>query len=207
MSQAAWPTEAEVGAAVASQGLTAPADLDVHIGAAITSFQDMTGFNPFLEGASDDRRYDPPEYSDTLDLRGGFTSVTEVRVGLSYSDTTGTVLVETRDFDLLPLNARERNKPFTSIRFQSSLGCLPNSIKVTGLPGFDDEIPDDAWLAVRDAAMGLALLEILSGASTASEVQQGPVRIKFDNEEGRSKIDRWLAGLKTVAARYKRIIV
>lgn len=200
--QSAWPTEAQVASALESQGLTAPDDISIHIGAAIAAWESLTGWPDFLcDDESDPVTYtfDPPQYGTILEPNFGFVVADEVRTG-------ATALTAGRDYRLLPLNAALDNRPYTGIEI-FAMPTTRGSVQADLVRGYWTEIDDDVWLAVRDYAMRLAILEMLEGESTASEVRQGPVTLKFDNDEGRSKLDRWDKQFRSLARRYQRIVL
>lgn len=199
-------------AAFTSQGLTAPTGMDSHVIAAVDAWDALTGWTPYFQVNSSFSHttdpatfvYDLPEFSGKiLDLERPFTSVSTVKTNVSptYAGDTQTLAT---DYRLLPLNYAVSGKPITKIQFVNVPYGGLGSIEVTGVYGIA-EIPDDVWLAVRDYAMKSAILEIIQGISTASELTQGPIKLKFDNEEGRSKIDRWTSQFVSVARRHMRI--
>jgi hypothetical protein len=206
--KAAWPSEAEVGAAMVAAGLvdTAPADLQDYIDAALEEFEDRTGFRPFLQGSSAAWRFDPPEFGQRLELRAGYTEITEVRTGLSATNATGTVLTVEEDYILLPYDARARNRPFTAIQFLASTGTGDKSIKVTGKKGFHNEIAEDAWLAVLGRAAVLAVEDLTSSGGEASRIKQGQVEIQY-GEDGGSILSKWNDRFDCTVGRYQRVVV
>lgn len=204
-----WPTSAEMQSFFESQGLTFSdtALLDTAVSAAVQRWEMRTGFKPFRSTTSATYKFDPPQYGGgVLDLKGGFVSVTAVRTGIAYQDT-GDLLTEGRDYQLRPLNAAEEGVPYSEIYFLASPGAGPASISVTGERGYSDGVPEDAWLAVRGDAFAQIVFDILEGYSVAQEETQGPVKVKYDNDQGRSKIDRMQKAAKDAAARYKRVYV
>lgn len=212
MPETSWPTESQVQASFTSQGLTAPSGLETHIKAAVNEWESLTGWRPYFQvdenfdATSDSATwyYDSPEYSGlVLDLNRPFQSISAVKTGVT-STYAGDEQTENTDFRFLPMNYAALNLPITQIEFFSAPPGTIRSISVAGVAGIA-EIPDDVWLAVRDMAMRSAILEIIQGISTASELTQGPIKLKFDNEEGRSKMDRWESQFQSVARRHMRI--
>lgn len=199
-------------AAFTSQGLTAPSGMESHVIASVNAWDMLTGWDPYFQvnetfdSTSDSATfvYDLPEFSGKiLDLERPFTSIATVKTNISPTFSGDTLTIAT-DYRLLPLNYAVSGKPITKIQFVNVPYGGLSSISVTGVYGIA-EIPDDVWLAVRDMAMRSAILEIIQGISTASELTQGPIKLKFDNEEGRSKMDRWESQFKSVARRHMRI--
>lgn len=211
----AWPTVAELQAAYESQGLIAPDGMQVHINAAIDRWESLSGWKPYFPvdagtHANDDTpatfSYDPPEHGyTTLWLLQPWKTITTVVTGYSttYAGTTQTL---NTDYRVLPLNASATGKPIIAIEFATYPSGGWGSIRITGIPGVS-EIPEDVWLAVRDEAMRTSIIEVMQGESTASELRQGPFQIKFDTDEGRSKLDRWNQQFLNVARRHMRITV
>lgn len=207
----AWPNTTDLAAMYTSQGLTAPDSsvLTDTLNAAVQWWEEKTGYKPWLadtEALTDETvTFDPPEnYDFTLDLQGGFYSVASVKFGVAYN-VSGTTLVANRDYQLLPLEANAKRRPFTRVRFLTNPGRKPASIQVIGRRGYWNEIEEDVWLAVRNWAFAQSVTEIVEGYSFADELTQGPVKIKYGNAEGQSKIDRYKNEAAKTAARYMRI--
>lgn len=206
MSQAAYPTVAQVDAFLASQGFTtATPGTSYHLADAIARWESLTGYKPFLGDTSSASWYFDSPGSFMLDLKGGFWAVTSVAVGINYSDDTGTALVLNQDYELLPLNAANEGRGWDQIRLLHSIPVGTRAIKIVGKRGYAEEIPDDAFNAILMGAASSTLLEAMQGSAPMSEIDQGPVRYRFDNEAGRSKYDRWKGEFNKVAARYRRI--
>lgn len=213
MTQTAWPTVAQVTEAFESQGLTAPDSLAVHIDAAVNRWQSLTGWNPYfpVSGAEKDDTprtyfYDPPQFNNkTLWFTQPWESITTLKTGITPTYAGDTLVADT-DYRLLPANRTFTSLPIIGVEFAKYPNGGWSSISITGVPGVA-AIPDDVWLAVRDEAMRLAIIETMQGESTASEVRQGPITLKFDNDEGRSKLDRWSKQFSNVVNRHKRIAI
>lgn len=195
-----------------SQGLTAPSGMLSHVKAAVETWEHRTGWRPYFQvdsnfdatSQSATWYYDSPAYSGlVLELLRPFQSISAVKTGVTVT-YAGDTETENTDFRFLPMNYAALGKPITQIEFFSTPPGTIRSISVTGVAGIE-EIPDDVWLAVRDYAMKTAILEIVQGVSTASELTQGPVKMKFDNEEGRSKMDRWESQFGCAVRRHMRI--
>lgn len=204
----AWPTASDVVTAFDLQGLECnSAEATFCLDAAVDRFEELT-YRPFLASASGDWYFDPVLDSDGLMVFGTavFTTISAVRMNLTPTDSSGTLLVSGTDYDLWPYNAVLKDRPFMGLRFRS-LGWSSDarSMKVTGIAGWATTIPAAVWLAIRDEAMAQALLRIIEGYSMVSEVAQGPVKFKYDNDEGRSKIDRMHKNFMATIAKYQRV--
>jgi len=198
MPKSAWPTGAQLTAAVAALGASIPAGYtaaDV-VAATVQEWEGLTGWEPFLADAGTSTRQFDPTYAYTLSLPGFFT-ITAISVN-------GTTMTEGTDYWALPYNNSSSMKPITGLRFLRPLTGLPRTISVTGRLGYDDDIHEDAWLAVLNRAVARCL-EVAAGASgSISELEQGLVKIKYGQEAGRSTIDRLNSEFKTTAMRYRR---
>lgn len=202
-------TYSDVVAAFAAQGLTcSDAEAGLCLNAAIADWESRT-YSPFVNSASGDWYFDMPcergryEFKTTV-----FSTVTAVRVGLSPTDTSGTLLVEGTDYELWPYNHTNMDLPVKALVFYYDYyrwPRFPRGMKITGVAGWATTYPDDAWLAIRDMAMAHGLLRVIQGVSTLSEEQQGPVKVQYDTAKGHSKIEIMTANFKATALGYQRI--
>jgi hypothetical protein len=198
MPKSAWPTGTELTNAVTGVGASIPAGYTAAdiIAGIVQEWEHMTGWEPFLaEVGTQTRQYDPT-FAYTLSLPGFFT-ITSVTVN-------GVSMAEGTDYWVLPYNNTSTMKPITGLRFLNPLTGLPRTISVTGRLGYDDDIHEDAWLAVLNKAVARCL-EVAAGASgSISELEQGLVKVKYGQEAGRSTIDRLNSEFKKTAMRYRR---
>lgn len=210
----AWVTASELAALMVSEGFlsSVPADPSIYqdyIDAAVREWETTTGYQPFLGETVDSETYfDPPDYGKVLELRTGYISITSIEVGLSYTVTSSTALTAIRDYNLRPHDARARYEPYHSIEFYVSLGDGPRSIKITGKRGYDDEIHEDAWLAVAYKAIVNTAEAVTSHGAILEEIKEGPVTYKFgDMAEGGSgdKLSLFRKHFAATAAQYERI--
>ena len=169
MSQAAWPTTAQIVTHLAVLGVTstlADAVMQNEIDGVVADWERLTGYTPFLGETQDATRYyDPPAWSgtpDQIDLRNGYISVTSVTAGVT-PDSAGTVLTVNEDYWLLPDAAPSDNRPYTRIAFSVLQGGPRRSIKVIGKRGYCSTIAEDVWNAVRDRVCS-NLFKLESGA-------------------------------------------
>lgn len=184
MAKTAWVTEAELTTELTGYGITAPDGLTLQdvIDEVTSDVETLTGYQPFIQGASGDHYYDPPALTPglgfSLFFRGGFTAVSALAVGVT-TDFAGTTLTENVEYWLKPYGAPTRKRPFRYIEFlRCPTGSL-RSIKVTGTPGFSDNIPLDLWMAhKREAARRVMDLPNVHPAS-ATEIKEGQVTLKF----------------------------
>ncbi len=170
MGRTAWPTAEEVGAVLPSGISTAAADS--YVAAAVAKVEDGTGFRPFLrDEAPTTRQFPPPDGrsgKSLLDLKAGVRSITEIKVDV-YDEGSGTIVYQGSEWNPMPTEAPDRNRPYTRIQFGRLWGDMQASslalnyeirnlvsnpwVTVTGTWGFG-EIPEDLWDAVREWAAG-----------------------------------------------------
>lgn len=206
MAQNAYPTGSDVQTSLTAEGLAYPPNCSGYATAASERWEQMTTYMPFLAESVDSESYftNPERGLDYISFEGGFVAVTSVTVNLTPDDTTGTVLTLHTDYELEPYNALLRNEPYRRLVFRTSLYRGYRSIKVIGKRGYSTTITDDDWVAIRNYAKGLALTEVMQGTGTLKEEWTGPVKLTYDNDQGRSKLDRYLNGLSIRAKQYKR---
>lgn len=194
---ASWPTVEDVRPLMDMTALVVPDSvLQASLQAGVTIFERGTGYKPYIaEGSTSD------QYASPNDCLGGLLrlpvacyTVTAVRVGLSSTDTTGTLLVENEGYWLEPLGSDHVNY----IR----LNALPSggwrSIKVTGRKGRALTVPDDAWAAIVNYAIARGQSLVTGGAS---DISQGPVSIKYGGSSAQALAEKELAA---AIARHKR---
>lgn len=171
-------------------------DLRGAVGAAKSDFESAMKYEPFLAAAADvtvpfsptDVLYLPNEMP-MLDLDGGFTSVTSVKVGVTPDNPTGDTLTVNEDYFLRPARAASKGKPYTWIEFYNGLSTItlagatnyPDSIRVAGKRGYSLTVPDWAFQAVTSRAakrvMGRVATMIAGGATS---MQLGDDAWKYD---------------------------
>ena len=204
-----------VDAGVLSKSVDDPtAEFSVYTGAAVEEFQRRSGWVPFDEVAPSNWYFDPPIDSPenvskevVLELGNGFTTISEVRTGVSASDDNGTLLTSGTDYDLLPYNAARYSRPFEAILFKVSPGTVNRSIKIVGTPGFQASIPDDVYQAVLERAAALALPRVQQAVGQATEVKQGPVTVKYATDEHQDRLSLWNDNFERTVMRYMRVTV
>jgi hypothetical protein len=208
---AAYPIEAEVQAALTAAGVNyGTVDLEVYLNAAVTEFESRTGWSPFLADAEDSTWwFDAPRYADgILDLEGGFTVITSVTVG-AHQGNTGRALTVTNDFAPMSYNGPGEFRPWNRIRFLTSCGYQPRSIKVIGKRGACATVPDDVFLAIRDYAGALAMPSITQALGAVTKVKQGPVEYTMgnsDEDSGTSRVGAWTNAFDSAVSRYERML-
>jgi hypothetical protein len=151
-------------------------DIDAERLGAIAQWGLDVGYPVFKVESADSTRYFSPHEcygQGILSLKCGYVSITSVTVGLTATDTTGTVLTVNQDYWLEPLGG---DGPYHYLRFWSLPAGEIRSIKVIGKRGYStDGIPDDVWLAVCKKAAAMAISNTLMGVT--SSITQGPVSI------------------------------
>lgn len=198
MAKAAWPTGSELTAAVAGVGGSIPSGYTAAdiIAGVIQEWEEATGWEPFLAEVGTQTRQFDPTFGYTLRLPGFFTVTSVVVNGVTMSEGT--------DYWALPYNSTSKMKPITGLRFLEPLTGLPRTISVTGRMGYDDDIHEDAWLAVLNKAVARCLKLAAGANGSVSELKQGLVDVKYSMEAGRSTIDRMEADFDKAARRYRR---
>jgi len=207
-----YPTAADIQGLLTQAGITADAtELATYAAAAVSEWEQATGWKPFLAGATDQtRRYTPEEWGmATLDLGGGLVELTSVVV----NDTTLTL---TDDFFLEPASAPEDGEPYTWVEFRSRVRGQRQCIEVTGRWGYCDELPSDVFAAIRAKAALLAAEPAVRAALNATTAASGRLRrvtegdVTHEYSEGTSVTERravfeaWAAQWNTAVTRYRR---
>lgn len=198
---AAYPTTSDLTDYLTAQGLTAPANVQVHLDAAIAEWERATGYQPFKEEANAQAYYyDPVPLYKALDLGTGFSTVTEVAIGVSDTDPTGTVLTLSEDYELLPYNRSGR--PIEGILFRAfTVSGRARSVKVTGKRGYSSTIPDDAWRAILVRAAMYTKQGMQVGGVAA--FREGDVSVTYGTGATPTEAESWLTAVRT----YQRILV
>lgn len=193
MAKTAWPTGADVSEFATAMGVTLPSGLvmDDWAEAALAQWHTETGYSPFLSSASADYAFDPPGFAP-LQLRGGFTAITVVKIA-GVTQTAG------ENYWLEPTGGT----PYTRIRFNSAVAGEPGDIVITGTRGYvDTNIPLDAWNAVA-AKAAMMTAGFVSGTG-ASKIKQGSVTLEYG--DGDMTPMRTLGSIwDSAVARYKRM--
>lgn len=188
MSQAAYPTLAEVTAYAAAMGVTVNSTQATQtLAAAIDEWEEKTRFIPFLAEASDSVAYFDADGSGVLSLPG-YVSITSVYTGVTATESGGTVSYSagTRSYaDVGHSELKEWSRvlsPITMLQWKT--GVMPGirSVKVTGKRGAFVALPDSVWQAILEYA-GSRASAISVGAATTGlselDIGRGDVRAKF----------------------------
>lgn len=181
-----YPTTEDVKNAF-PPGLTVPDGLERYLSSAIAKWKEMTGYPVFLGETSDFvARYNPAGPDGILDLKGGFWEVSEVRYGV-IGASAGTVITLGTDYDLLPRNPEHEGQGWNEIQFYVAfLRVQPcpmmyrGTIQITGKRGWGRQLPDDAWLAIRDEAAAEAYWQTVNPDGRLKKIKQGPVETELD---------------------------
>lgn len=166
-----YPTYLELAEFCVDAGLiegfpTDYAPYETAIAAAVSTWEQRTGWRPFLAPAEDETKIYREWQPAFLDLKGGFVSITSV----TYDDeaTPGTVNL---DYDLKP----DGGSPTRWLK----LWRLPSRrITVVGKPGYATECPDDVRRALL--AYGAAqVATLLNGTGQVVSIKQGDVQYTY----------------------------
>lgn len=167
MSHDTYPTATDLSVRLVATGifsnpptvLQQMLDMESAAGAAATEWERMTGYEPFLATATVAPAADPtyhftPDLSCTLDLEGGFVSISAVSVN-------GIATTLNTEYRTMPQNAALKGKPITYLQFtpyyRLPFPALPGqvgSVAVSGVRGYSLTVPDDAWEAIMSIACG-----------------------------------------------------
>ncbi|MCW3059711.1 MAG: hypothetical protein JWQ02_1532 [Capsulimonas sp.] len=226
MCTLSWPRGGDAQTFIASAQLAAGASADAlnainfdsFVKAAITTFQNATGWRPFL-GKQSVRVFDPPgpergaggHYGGgrKLFLSGGLLSITSLTVSVT-ADSAGRVLTKGRDFWLRPSSAINDGEPFRFIEFASTQYGAPESIVIDGVWGFALTIPEDVWQAIISKAASDAAPQL------AISIAQGLASRKAGDEEERyasgrdtgpltGEAHQWAEYFNAIVADYKQV--
>lgn len=204
MAKVAWPLAAELTSRLSGLGIASlPTGVvaDDMIAAAVSAFEQQTGWVPFLQTTSGSR-YLHPTFDYVLPLGCGYTAISAVKTGYSPSDA-GTTLTVNVDYWLEPLSARDENKPYTQIRFNTRQAGQPRSIVVTGTRGYNDTIPEDAWQAVMAYACVGVILVKNGYIGPVADVTQGTVKVGYSVEADRGSVAALSMQFNMAVARYR----
>lgn len=135
-------------------------DLQLAVGAAAEWWQDATGYRPFLADSVETTHYFEPDGSKTVDLKGGFVSISAIAVN-------GNAITLNTGYRVMPPNAIANVRPITYLKFDtyyqpiwSYYAPLPGNqapVSVTGIRGAYAVLPDTAWNAIlAKACMDMA---------------------------------------------------
>ena len=202
MSHAAFPSAAEVQTALSNAGYSLPVGTSGagYAAQAKTAWESLCGY-PFLgTGTPGDVLYDAT-CSEFLHFGRWYSSVTAVAVGVSEADTTGTVL----DIGNSVFLAKNRDSKVYGLRFPSAIFGAQESIKVTGLSGWDSTVPDDVFDAVLTYAVGLAINDLRSQNGVVTACEQPGSKTQYAESVVPTEFLRGLRNnLKTAANAYRQ---
>lgn len=221
----AYPTSAQLLAYLRGAGILPAAGdtpdaaegllYDLAIDAAITEWEDRTGYQPFL--ASDtaaQRRVYKNRYNPTQDwsLDGGIIpgSVTSL---LLYNDLdpddANPETFTSDEYAFLPSDAEAKSLPYTRLRFP--LRPRTGYLAITARWGYCTTLPADAFQAVLLlATLSLAdparNLMASSGSGDITEIERSELRVKFGNSptDRQRMIAGWEGAVKRAVCRYSR---
>lgn len=164
------------------------------IEAAIATWEDSTGWKPFIAPEEDEDRVYREIVRGLLDLRGGYVEITSVTL-----DDEADPLVEHEDYSPLP----DRAVP---IRLLKLYRCPSQKITITGRPGFAGTCPKD----VKQALLAFGATQIatlLNGTGQLIEIKQGDVGYKYaaDGKDTPStQYAQWTLSFTSAVRRYNR---
>jgi hypothetical protein len=149
-------------------------------------------------------RYNPPTTLGRDLILEIFDTHTITAIYSSWNGTTGTLLVEGTDFELLPENATLKGTSIEAIRFLGWPSSAPRSIAVTGKLGINT-IPS----ALQRGILALAAADVLTQAEgsngTAIERKIGDRSVKYADGELQSAIGKQKAMASTLLTPFVRV--
>lgn len=190
-----WPTASDVVAACQARGVAVePAIADVWLSAAISAFESMTGWHPFLaEAGLSSLTYDAPGLVPgfVLELQTGLVAVQSVSIWDSE--------LAADDYILHPVN----KDYVTHVQFKHHPGHGKQSVSVVGRRGRVESVPADVYQAVlmQAVANGSSVDPVIA----ASRIKQGQVEIEVGSGALTMDDAGVTRGLRSVAMRYIRI--
>lgn len=185
-----WPTSSDLQDYLAAGGVTMPdgsavsalVASDALIGAAVTLFEESTGWVPFI-GDTQTRYFDPPGYPiNGLGSWGGGGVVLKLGAGLiSVSSLTIAGVTKTENTDFWLIRGTRPDMPAFAIRFRLVVYGNPRDIAITGEWGRMADSDDLANQAVLNLAAQMACRSIVDGfRSVPSEQREADVAEKWD---------------------------
>lgn len=164
------------------------------LASAIATWEDSTGWRPFLAPDEDEDKVYRTHVAGLLDLRGGYVEITAVTL-----DDEEDALTEHTDYSPLPDGA-------TPVRLLRLYRYPSQKVTITGRPGYADTCPAD----VRQALLAFGAAQIatlLNGTGQLIEIRQGDVSYKY--AEGSSvnpttQYAQWNVTFRSAVQRYSR---
>ena len=235
MPRTDYPTAIDLQGILSQAGIsiTDPATLASAVAAGISAFETSCSRH-FLAGKAIDntpeaeatRQFDPPMPHETVLWLGPFNDVTTVTsvVHQAKPDGQPVELVADRDYFLEPVNNPSRGLGYDRLRRSrwaswtwhgwgavgwSGMSWLSGiqSIRITGLWGYGNAIPDDAWLAMAYSAVlqveGANRL-LTTGGRVGYSVT-GAVQETFGVESYQTIINGWMGHIDKAAAYYRQV--
>lgn len=168
-----YPQVTDVRDYLAARGVSAPADavLARYLDSAVTEFESLTGYKPFLAEATPSTYY----YNAAgrwHDLEAGYVEIVSVEVITDVETMSGQALAAGSDYIALPLNGLPKNLLYFPMR----LGFAPLRLKVRGRRGYSDAVPAEVFNAILWRAATFVLGQV-QGSLTA--VKEGDVSLQF----------------------------
>lgn len=213
----AWPTSTELTNYLTGLGFTAPSGVTVadEITGAVTQWESDVKWSPWL-GSGSSTIYLDPTNSDVLLFPKPFCTVTEVKIGVNLPlSIAGTALTHGSGYWTLSLVPGDDTKPIIGLRFGAFATGDPQSIKATGMVGYQETIDQAVWNAVRDlAAVRIIKLAQIAAASSLSvgaagaltEIKQENVTLKFSDSQASSTVARLLANYDATVLAYRLVV-
>jgi hypothetical protein len=204
-----YPTEAELTTFVGTipdLTLDASYDLALPLARAISAWESLTGWHPYIKDGTDKTHYfDPPKvgtHGCVLNLRKGLLVLTSLTTGLNYDQSGGSALTQNTDFKLWPYDGGLTGEPWTQIHFKTTPYGEPGTIKLIGRFGKVDSCPDDVKLAILSYATALTIDPMAGANGSLQRVKQGPVEYEFSKD---STANRLTAAFKWAASDHRVI--
>lgn len=212
-----YPTESAFTSYCSALGFTPSAT--GFINSAISAWERMTGYTPFLaETTTGTARFDPPGSHSrlhsgrgggrVLELDTGYTEISAIYLGVT-EDNEGTA-VNMDYVYFLPENYDRKSLPIEAIEFNSPIYGSPRSVKVIGKRGYASSIPQDVYMAILQLAASEYLTHhMVAFTGGAESVREADVAITYGSGSSASSFPGIAQSLKSQAEnvmwRYRRI--
>jgi hypothetical protein len=191
-----YPTSSDVTALLSAAGISGGDSLAAAaLAGVIAAFERGTGWRPLLKDTVDASRYFdtpcPGTFGCVLELRHGLQTLTELKCGVGFDGTGGTVMTQGEGFLLEPSDGGIDGRPYTQVRFiQYPFGNLVRSIKITGKWGYCDDVPDDISQAIIRKAASDVCKDLSLTSETMSRIKEGPVEYQFLADQDSTRVSR-----------------
>lgn len=176
------------------------------LNASISRFEKESGWEPFLAGSSGNYVYDLPEWGVELDLRTGFTSITEVRTAVDQiNNPDGNLLTVNQDYKLLTMTGVDTILPYIRVRFLSNLARYVKIVGTRGRVASMDSAQDVFDAILHDAALK-AEERLQDKSGTIKSVRSGSVEYDLVVAKNERQ-ETWKREFSDAITRWMRVVL